>query len=160
MFEILHVSFAEFNFDILLDLIDCFRFQQKKWAKLFANFLLATILAPLTLANVASRIDAKSTTKNNLKFWVLLLCFSSLFALTITFYLLQILFPWAWSIGFVGHLAFSGCITIVRMQTREEFNIPGHIIEDFLASVLLYPSVVLQIKMSLDKQLIQSKYSP
>ena len=151
---------AKVDLNILLNLIVYFRFQKKKWAKLFGNFLLTTILAPLTLANVASRIDAKSTTKNNLKFWVLLLCFSSLFSLTITFYLLQILFPWAWSIGLVGHLAFSGCIAIVRMQTREEFNIPGHIIEDFLASVMLYPSVVLQMKMSLDKQLVQSKYSP
>ena len=137
-----------------------FRFRKTKCAKLFGYFLLNTILAPWTLANITSRIHEKTGTKNSPKFWLLAFVFSFLFVLTISFYLLQILSPWAWAIGFIGHLAFGGCIAVVRMHTREKLNIQGHIIEDFLVSIMLYPSVVLQMKMSLDKYTMKSKHSP
>ena len=137
-----------------------FRFRKTKCAKLFGYFLLNTILAPWTLANITSRIYEKFATRNSPKFWLLTFVFSSLFVLTISFYLIQFLFPWAWAIGFIGHLAFGGCIAVVRMHTREKLNIQGHIIEDFLVSIMLYPSVVLQMKMSLDNHSIKSKYLP
>ena len=118
------------------------------------------ILAPLTLANVATHIYTKSNGQRDLRFGIYLVFFTVLFVLTISFYVLQIIFPWAWAIGFVGHLIFGCCTAVIRKRTREELNIQGHIIEDFVASILLYPSVVLQMKMTLDKQSRQSRYSP
>ena len=118
------------------------------------------ILAPLTLANVATHIYTKTNGQKDLRFWIFLVFYSVVFVLTISFSVLQIIFPWAWAIGFVGHLIFGCCTAVIRKRIREELNIQGHIIEDFVASILLYPSVVLQMKMTLDKQSRQSRYSP
>ena len=122
--------------------------------------MLNIILAPLTLANVATHIYTKTNGQKDLRFGIYLVFFTVIFVLTISFYFLQIIFPWAWAIGFVGHLIFGCCTAVIRKSTREELNIQGHIIEDLVASILMYPSVVLQMKITLDKNLKQSKYSP
>ena len=121
-----------------------------KFAKLLGLSLMNIIMAPLTLAVVASRVYAKPTSKIS-KFWIFVSVFISVFSITMVFLLLQIKFQWAWSIAFFGYLTFCVCIATVRKRTREKLDIPGHIVEDFLASFFLYPIVVLQLKVTLEK---------
>ena len=121
-----------------------------------------TVLAPFTLAAIASRVYAKQPSKS-FNFWIFLGIFTTVFTGTMLFLLLEIKFQWAWAIAFFGYLTFCACIATVRKHAREKLDIPGHVIEDFLVSFFLYPIVVLQIKMTLEKRLEESmcsKYLP
>ena len=43
-------------------------------------------------------------------------------------------------------------MAMVRMEVREKLGISGNILEDFLASVLLYPGVIVQMEWTLEKK--------
>lgn len=136
--------------------------EKKRFAKLLGLSLMNTVLAPFTLATIASRVYAKPPSKS-FNFWIFLVIFTTVFSGTMLFLLLQIKFQWAWAIAFFGYFTFCGCIATVRQHAREKLDIPGYVIEDFLASLLLYPIVVLQLKMTLTKSLHESmcsKYLP
>ena len=124
----------------------------KKTATLFGAFILNIFIAPITLAQIADHIYTKQSEKTS-KCWFYSTIFVPLFGSSISFFLLQMKFNWAWAIGFFGYLTFCACIATVRMHTRDKLNISGHIIEDFISSFLLYPSVVVQLKMTLDSTL-------
>ena len=36
------------------------------------------------------------------------------------------------------------------MKTREKINVPGNLIEDFLSCLIMYPSVAVQLSMTVD----------
>lgn len=52
----------------------------------------------------------------------------------------------AWVIGLFLYLSFCGCLTVLRKDLRDKLEINGSIIEDFFVSVIIYPSVVVQLE--------------
>ena len=51
-------------------------------------------------------------------------------------------------IGLLTYLLFCGCVALIRTKTRDLLKIEGTIIEDLMVSVLIYPSVVVQLEMT------------
>ena len=124
----------------------------KRVTKLWGLSLMNTVLAPFTLAAVASHVYARPPAKSS-NFWIYLCIFTALFSAIVLALLLQIKFQWAWALAFFGHLTFCACIATVRKHVREKLDITGQVIEDFMVSLFLYPSVVLQLKMTLEERL-------
>ena len=120
--------------------------------KLFGAFVLNIFIAPITLSKVATKIYVASTDRlqNQAPFWSL---FSVLFGSCVAFCILQYKFDWSWAIALFAYLSFCGCLATVRKRTREKLNISGHIVEDFVSSMLLYPSVVVQMDITLKETL-------
>jgi hypothetical protein len=53
--------------------------------------------------------------------------------------------------GWFFYLFFASIVTVIRISTRELFKISGSILEDFLASVFFFPSVLIQVSEVLDQ---------
>ena len=79
--------------------------------------------------------------------------FPFFFVTFITFSLLQYQFDWAWAIALFMYVCFCGCVTAVRTNAREKLKISGHVVEDFACSLVMYPSVAIQLEMALDNTL-------
>ena len=116
----------------------------KRVAKLMGLSLMNTVLAPFTLAAVASQVYARPPEKCS-SFWIYLSIFTALFSAIVLLLLLRIKFQWAWALAFFGHLTFCACIATIRKHVREKLDITGQVIEDFLVSLLLFPCVVLHL---------------
>ena len=56
-----------------------------------------------------------------------------------------------WVIGLFSYLLFCGCVALIRTKTRYLLKIEGSIIEDLMVSMLIYPSVVVQLDMTTQK---------
>ena len=113
------------------------------------SFLINIPLAPIKLARIAGKVYLKEG--ENSKWWTYATLYIPLFASCIVFGVLQVTYSWSWAVGFFLYLTFSGCTAAVRMQTREKLGIRGHILEDFLACFFLYPSVIVQLELTLKK---------
>ena len=128
----------------------------KRTVRLFGLFLWNIFAAPITLAKIATKVYNKNSEKlppsSSSIYWPYALVFVPLFATCIFFCILQIMFKSAWAISLFIYLCFCATVAAVRMQTRQKLNISGHVVEDFLCSVILYPSVVAQMEMTLDSR--------
>ena len=56
-----------------------------------------------------------------------------------------------WVIGLFSYLLFCGCVALIRTKTRDLLKIEGSIIEDLMVSVMIYPSVVVQLDLTTDR---------
>ena len=126
-----------------------FRIRKNNTGQLLGLYALNSFLAPLTLAKVASKIYSTSTKTPN-KTWPYAILFWGLFLSFILFCLLQIKLDGSWAIAIFAYFCFCGCTARLRMKTRERINIPGNLIEDFLCSLIMYPSVAVQLSMTVD----------
>ena len=117
--------------------------------KLFGGFILNIFIAPITISKVAGNIYNTSEQKSR-KSAFLCGMVTLLFGSFVTFSILQFKFDWSWAIALFMYLGFCVCVATVRMHTREKLNISGHIVEDFASTLFFYPSVVLQLKMTLE----------
>ena len=106
-------------------------------------------LAPIPLSKVAASIYSETTEKPKSALPYLTI-FGGLFVSSIFFFVLQILLDGSWAIGLFLYLCFCCYIARLRMMTRKKLLITGHPIEDFLCSILLYPSVTMQLEMTLN----------
>ena len=121
----------------------------KKSTKLFGLFIKNVFLAPITLSRIATNLYSTSTEKPR-STGPYLMIFGGLFLSSILFFFLQVVFDGSWAIGLFLYLCFCGCTARLRMNARKNLLISGHAMEDFFCSVILYPSVTLQLEMSLN----------
>ena len=59
--------------------------------------------------------------------------------------------------GWFFILFFVGVVMVVRTSTRDVFKIPGNEIDDFLSSVLFFPTVLFQVNEVLDNGPLMQK---
>ena len=118
-------------------------------ARLFAVFVKTLFLAPIPLSKAAAMISSKSTEKPKSAMPYLTI-FGGLFVSSIFFFALQILLDGSWAIGLFLYLCFCCYVARLRMMTRKKLFISGHAVEDFLCSILLYPSVTMQLERTLN----------
>ena len=117
--------------------------------KLFGWFVKTIFVAPIPLSKVAAVVYSPSTEKPKSALPHLTI-FGGLFISSIFFFALQILFDGSWAIGLFLYICFCCYIARLRMVARKKLYIPGHAIEDFLCSIILYPSVIMQLEMTLN----------
>ena len=55
------------------------------------------------------------------------------------------------AVGWVAYLGFILLLTIARYGVRSHFGINGNPVEDFFATLVLYPSVAIQLDHAFDK---------
>ena len=65
--------------------------------------------------------------------------------LFIVLHIMDYFYSGCWAIAWVAYLFFATCVTIVRSDCRQKFDIIGNPIEDFVLSALLYPNVAVQL---------------
>lgn len=113
--------------------------------RLFLAFLRNILIAPFTLAKVSSRLHGKSA------FWPTFVGLSLLLSFTVVLNLCQsVIFKLdgAWSLAIVVYVIFSFLTGVLRGQVRDRLDISGSCVEDFLVSLILYPSVALQVDLA------------
>ena len=64
-------------------------------------------------------------------------------------YVIEIWIKGAWVIGLFSYFCFCGCIAILRRDVRDKLGIVGSIIEDFVVTVVIYPSVAVQLETTI-----------
>ena len=103
----------------------------------------------MPLSKVASAVYSESAEKprSELPFLVV---FGGLFISSIFFFSLQILCEGSWAIGLFLYLCFCCYTARLRMMARNKLYIDGHAMEDILCSIFLYPSVTMQLEMTLN----------
>ena len=114
--------------------------------QLFGRLLFNIPFASFTLAKVGSRVS-KSFRKRE-RYWLYTLLFFTLFILSIVFCIMEVLVSGACVIGLFSYFCFCGCMAVIRKRTRNKLEIEGSIIEDFVVSVMLYPSVAVQLEIA------------
>ena len=114
--------------------------------KLFGRFVFNIPFAPFTLAKVGSRIYKSFRRRHH--YCVYTLLFFTLFILSILLCIMEVLVSGAWVIGLFSYFCFCGCMAVIRKGTRNKLEIEGSIIEDFVVSVMLYPSVAVQLEIA------------
>ena len=116
--------------------------------KLFGRFLFNIPFAPFTMAKVGTRVY--KSFRNRICYCLYTLFFCVLFILSIVLTALDFLVSGAWVIGLFSYLCFCVCMAVIRTKTRNKLEIEGSIIEDFMVSVILYPSVAVQLEQTTD----------
>ena len=118
--------------------------------KLLGSFLINIFIAPVTISKVAGIIYKTSSSRR--KFTSFHLILPLLFGGFAIFGTLQCFgFTWAWAIALYMYLSFCGCVATIRTHARQKYQISGHFVEDFTSTLVLYPSVAVQLKMVLEK---------
>jgi len=113
--------------------------------RLFMAFVRNILIAPFTLAKVAGRLHGKSA------FWPTFVALSLLLSFSIILNLCESLIfklDGAWSLAIVVYVIFSFLTGTLRGQVRDRMDISGSSVEDFLLSLILYPSVALQVDLA------------
>ena len=123
--------------------------KMKRVIKLFGRFVFNIPFAPLTLTKIGSRIYNVPFRKRGF-YCLYTMLFFALFFLSIVLCALEVVVSGIWVIGLFVYLCFCSCMAVIRRKTREKMNIEGSIIEDFVVSVILYPSVAVQLEMTTD----------
>ena len=123
--------------------------KRKKTIKLFGLFMKNVFIAPITLSMIAGKIYSTSTEKPR-STGPYLMIFGGFFLSSILFFSLQVVLDGSWAIGIFLYLCFCGCTARLRMNARKSLHISGHAVEDFFCSVILYPSVILQLELTLN----------
>merc|ERR1712183_1034695 len=93
-----------------------------------------------TVAKTASRVISVST------FWPVVVSLSFFLLMFVILHVLQIVVEGAWALAWISYIAFGSGVSFVRTRARNHLNIPGHPLEDFCLSLLLYPSVACRWK--------------
>jgi len=123
-----------------------FRKRTKENAKLFGHVLLNIFITPYSVAKCCRLLYGSRT------FYPVLLSLSVLLILIPVLHILH--FTGAvhgcWSLAWVSYLLFVFIIAVVRLKARNKLNIPGSPLEDYCVALVLYPSVVLQMTISME----------
>jgi hypothetical protein len=109
---------------------------------LFLGFLKNVFWAPMTIANVNRRLKGSKGS------WFMTVASLSTFLLCILFHLLELSFRGSWAIAWFWYLCFASVMASLRLEVREILGIAGSAVEDFFASLLLYPCCALQLDLS------------
>ena len=113
---------------------------------LFGRLLFNIPFAPLTMATVGTKVYKLLRTRKYYYLYLFLLV--SLLIVSVVMGVLGIFIKGVWVIGLFSYVLFCGCVSLIRTKTRDLLMIEGSIIEDLMVSVLIYPSVVVQLEMT------------
>ena len=102
--------------------------------------------APFTVAKVGTNVYKSLRTRKYYYLYLFLLV--SLLIVSMFMGVLGIFIEGVWVIGLFSYLLFCGCVALIRTKTRDLLKIEGSIIEDLMVSVLIYPSVIVQLEMT------------
>ena len=112
--------------------------------KLFGRFLFNIPFASFTMAKVGQRVYKSFRIR---KYYCLYTtCYFTLFFSSVVMYATEIWIKGAWVIGLFLYFSFCGCLAVLRKDLRDKLEINGSIIEDFFVSVIIYPSVAVQLE--------------
>ena len=106
--------------------------------KLFIRFVVAFVVPWYFLGNA----NGKYTGKGGIGYTILLF---SLFYSAILLSILELVVP---NLGYVGltiYFAFVAFCSKIRFNVRQRYNINGNLVEDFCASLFMYPCVAVQL---------------
>jgi len=121
--------------------------KMERVVKLFGKFIFNIPFAPLTVTKVGSKIY--NIRKRHVYCLSTMFLFG-LFIMSIVLCVLEFVISGMWAIGLFVYLCFCACMAVVRGKIRDRLRIEGSIIEDFLVSVILYPSVAVQLEVTMD----------
>ena len=115
--------------------------------KLFGKFLVNILFASFTMAKVGQKVYKSFRIR---KYYCLYTIFYFiLFFSSIVMYVMEFWVKGAWVIGLFLYLCFCGCMSILRRDIRNKLEIEGSIIEDFFVTLILYPSVAVQLETTI-----------
>ncbi|KAL5263770.1 hypothetical protein ACHWQZ_G004986 [Mnemiopsis leidyi] len=77
---------------------------------------------------------------------ILAISASLLWLLWIILHIVEIVVPGCYAIAWICYIGFATIITGFRASVRSEFDINGNPVEDFFASLIMYPSVAIQLE--------------
>ena len=102
--------------------------------------------APFTVAKVGTKVYKSLRTRKYYYLYLFLLV--SLLIVSMIMVVLGVFIEGVWVIGLSSYLLFCGCVALIRTKTRDMLKIEGSIIEDLMVSVMIYPSVLVQLDMT------------
>ena len=126
--------------------------------KLLIKLILNIFIAPITIAKISARVYGETSEKQK-RWWPYAIPSVTLFLLFIGFHVVELFVPGCWAIAWFFYLLFACQIAAVRIRTRELYGIPGNAIEDFFASMILYPNVTTQLDLTTDNQILRTNVS-
>jgi len=121
-------------------------FSERTWKKitLFVKFLVNIFSAPYSMAKTYRLLHGSAY------FLPIIIVGYTLLSLSVIFQILQIVISGAWALGLVLYVVFAFMMGVVRSGARDKLGIPGSPLEDFCVSLLLYPSVALQMVTTME----------
>jgi len=108
------------------------------------KFIMNTVCAPFSLAKSCRLLYG------SYMFLPSLIFFSVLLSLFVILHIIEIRVQGLYALAWVAYIIFAFSVSLIRQAAREKLAIPGNIIEDFCISMFLYPSVALQVQISLE----------
>ena len=119
--------------------------------KLFISFCFNIFAAPYTVAVAVARL--KDSNRPSL---LTLIPLALLLLLAVLLQVLQLAVEGVFVFALVFYIMFCAGVSISRGEVRRHLDIEGHPLEDFLLSLILYPSVALQMDLS-TKSFLETK---
>ena len=113
--------------------------------RLFICFCFNIITAPYTVAVAVSR--ARGSSRNRPSYQTLIPLAVFLF-LAVLLQVLDLAAKGVFVFALVFYIMFCAGVSISRGEVRRLLEIDGHPLEDFLLSLILYPSVSLQLELT------------
>ena len=129
---------AQFTIN-LLDVFDSLR--------MFVKFLIAFFIPWYFLGYASKKISKRGAVHT--------IIMSLLYYSAIILVILQLIMPNLAYVGLTVYIGFVTYCTSIRLEIRQHFSINGNIIEDFFASLFMYPYVAVQVYghfQKIDKQ--------
>ena len=123
--------------------------------KLFISFCFNIFAAPHTVAMAMFRVRNPDSTKNRPSLTTLI-PLALFLLLAVLLQVLQLAVEGVFVFALVFYIMFCAGVSISRGEVRRHLEIEGHPLEDFLLSLILYPSVALQMDIS-TKSLLETK---
>ena len=111
--------------------------------RLFISFCFNIFTAPYTVAVAVARLR-----DSNRPSLLTLIPLGLLLLLAVLLQVLQLAVEGVFVFALVFYIMFCAGVSISRAEVRRHLDIGGHPLEDFLLSLILYPSVALQMDIS------------
>ncbi len=113
--------------------------------KLFISFCFNILAAPFTVAVSMSRVRGSSSNSPSLP---TLIPLALLLILAVLLQVLELVVDGVHVFAWVFYIMFCAGVSVSRGEVRRHLDIDGHPLEDFLLTLILYPSVAVQMDLS------------
>ena len=121
-------------------------------ASLFRKLLMHIFVAPWSMAKVACSInETPEDSASTKRVWLYAIPPITTFSLFIICHIVQFTgIEGLWAVAWFWYFGFSACLAGIRCKVRGVVGINGNMVEDFLVSTFLYPSVSLQLEETME----------
>ncbi|XP_063676898.1 uncharacterized protein LOC134813142 [Bolinopsis microptera] len=109
--------------------------------KLWCNFAKYIFMTPLVLYKTNMRQGGQKTGST-----MVAIAASVLWLSWITLHIVEIEVPGSYAIAWIFYIGFVTLVASFRSSVRAEYDINGNPLEDFFATLLVYPSVAIQLE--------------